>query len=301
MTKSEEPLVSIIMNCYQGEKYLQIAIESVLAQTYHNWELIFWDNQSTDSSAEIFKDYNDERFKYFYAPKHTRLSEARNYAIDEASGDYFAFLDVDDWWEAEKLEKQIPLFNDTDVGLVYGNYWFVNEKKKTNKLTHKKELPTGFILDELLSKYVVGLLTLVVRRQAFINEPNVFNPKYHIIGDYDLVIRLAVQWKILCIQQPIAHYRWHENNETNKYQQRHIDEQESWYKTMRQHSAISLKDSFKKQENKIMYMKAIIWFENHRYIDAATIFLRLPICVWKLKLFFILIMPRCFVKHFTNY
>ena len=64
-----KPLVSIIMNCYNGEKYLRQSIESVLKQTYKNWELIFWDNQSSDNSAKIFKSYQDERFCYFYSPQ----------------------------------------------------------------------------------------------------------------------------------------------------------------------------------------------------------------------------------------
>jgi len=79
----QEPLVSVVMNCYNGEKYLREAIESVLTQTCQNWEIIFWDNQSTDRSAEIFKSYADPRLKYFYAPKHTWLYEARNYAIEK--------------------------------------------------------------------------------------------------------------------------------------------------------------------------------------------------------------------------
>ena len=64
---STEPLVSIIINCFNGEKYLRNAIDSVIEQTYKNWEIIFWDNQSTDKSAEIFKSYKDKRFKYFCA------------------------------------------------------------------------------------------------------------------------------------------------------------------------------------------------------------------------------------------
>jgi len=82
----ENPLVTVVMNCYNGEKYLQKAIESVLSQTYSNWEIIFWDNQSHDKSAEIFKSYKDRRFKYFLAPKHTVRYEARNYAISKSSG-----------------------------------------------------------------------------------------------------------------------------------------------------------------------------------------------------------------------
>ena len=112
---SDTPLVSIIMNCYNGETYIREELDSVLAQTYQNWEVIFWDNQSTDQSANIFKIYDDERLKYFYAPKHTLLYEARNYAIEKAAGEFFAFLDVDDWWIPEKLELQIPLFADLKI------------------------------------------------------------------------------------------------------------------------------------------------------------------------------------------
>ena len=89
-----EPLVSILMNCFNGEKYLKQAIDSVLAQTYRNWEIIFWDNQSTDGSAEIFTSYRDSRLKYFYAPEHTRLYEARNCALEKAEGELIAFLDL---------------------------------------------------------------------------------------------------------------------------------------------------------------------------------------------------------------
>ena len=64
---NKQPLVSIIINCYNGETYLHDCIKSVLSQTYRNWEIIFWDNISEDGSAEIFKSYNDKRFKYFLA------------------------------------------------------------------------------------------------------------------------------------------------------------------------------------------------------------------------------------------
>ena len=64
-----EPLVSIIMNCYNGEKYLKLALKSLIKQKYKNWELIFWDNKSTDKSKKIFKSFKDKRFRYFYAKK----------------------------------------------------------------------------------------------------------------------------------------------------------------------------------------------------------------------------------------
>ena len=127
----KEPLVSIIINCFNGEKYLHKALDSIITQTYKNWEIILWDNRSTDKSAEIFNKYNDSRFKYYYAPLHTDvLYEAKNYALKKAKGDFLAFLDVDDWWLPNKLKNQMPMFNDPKVGLVYGNFWIFFEKKK---------------------------------------------------------------------------------------------------------------------------------------------------------------------------
>ena len=118
MNTSVKPLVSIIMNCYNGERFLQESIKSVLSQTYENWELIFWDNQSKDKSAEIFKSFNDKRLKYYFAEKHTLLSEARNEAIKRSTGEFVAFLDTDDYWERDKLELQLPLFKNPEVGVV---------------------------------------------------------------------------------------------------------------------------------------------------------------------------------------
>ena len=181
--ETDQPLVSVIMNCYNGEKYLHEAIDSVYAQTYKNWEIIFWDNQSSDQSAEIANSYNDDKLQYYYAPIHTLLYEARNYAIEKASGEFYAFLDVDDWWAPEKLEKQIPLFGDLEVGLVYGNYWLENEKRETSKVKYNNKLPTGMVLNNLLENYVVGLVTIIVRRDSFYALEKQFNPRLKIEND----------------------------------------------------------------------------------------------------------------------
>ena len=134
----KQPLVSIIINCFNGEEYLREALESVITQTYKNWEIIFWDNQSIDTSAQIFKSYQDSRLKYYLAPSHTKiLYEARNYALKKVTGDFIALLDVDDYWLPDKLEKQMPLFNDPKVGLVYGNLWYLLKNKKKKILTKK--------------------------------------------------------------------------------------------------------------------------------------------------------------------
>ena len=112
MAELNKPLVSVIVNCFNGEKYLKEALASVLNQSYENWEIIFWDNQSNDKSSIIFKSYKDKRFKYYYASQHTLLYDARNQAIEKSSGDFIAFLDTDDFWEKNKLELQMPFFED---------------------------------------------------------------------------------------------------------------------------------------------------------------------------------------------
>ena len=209
-----EPLVSVLINCYNGEKYLSHAVESVLAQTYKNWEIVFWDNQSTDSSAEKFQQYakNDERLKYFYAKKHTLLYEARNLAVKTTKGEFIAILDADDWWHPRKLEMQIPLFIDEDVGMVYGNYWLVKDNQ--NKKQYKKQLPYGQIFKDLLKNYCIGMLTMVIRKSIF-EELNIsFNKRYQIIGDFAFALSVAEKKKVNVVQEPIAYYRKHNESLT---------------------------------------------------------------------------------------
>ena len=80
----------------QRRKYLDEAIKSILKQTYTKWEIIFWDNKSTDNSAKIFKSYNDKRFHYYYSYEHTHLGGGRAKAYKYLKGDYIAILDTDD-------------------------------------------------------------------------------------------------------------------------------------------------------------------------------------------------------------
>ena len=124
--QDRQPFVSVIMNCYNSDRYLREAIESVYAQTYDNWEIIFWDNASTDSSADIAKSF-DERLKYHRGDQNVTLGMARNLAMRKASGDLIAFLDCDDLWCPSKLEKQVPCFANEDIGLVFSDcYLFSN-------------------------------------------------------------------------------------------------------------------------------------------------------------------------------
>ena len=115
-------LVSIIMPNYNCEKYIKETISSVLAQTYTNWEILFVDDCSTDNSIEIVESFNDTRIKIFKNEKNSGAAVSRNYALREAKGKWIAFLDSDDLWEKDKLEKQIAFMQEKGYHFSYTDY-----------------------------------------------------------------------------------------------------------------------------------------------------------------------------------
>jgi len=283
------------MNCYNGSEYLKEALDSIINQTYSDWELIFWDNQSTDNSAEIFLQFEDPRFNYFYAEKHTLLYEARNYAEEKTSGEFLTFLDVDDIWSIDKLEKQRALFYDEEVGLVYGNYSVIGKETKSPKHVNNKKLPSGYILNELLEDYSVGLLTIMIRRESFQSLTKKFDKRFHIIGDFDLVIRLSAYWKFECIQEVVAFYRQHDDNESLKHRDKFIKESLIWYSEMRFHPDFSTKEVINTRFNLYLYHDAILdKTQGGSIIRAISVFNILPMNVLRLKLLIVILMPNFF-------
>ena len=297
-----EPLVSVIMNCFNGEKYLREAVNSVIKQNYENWEIIFWDNQSTDKSAEIFKSYKDKRLKYYYASSHSGiLDEARNYALKKANGDFIAFLDVDDWWLPNKLEKQMPLFDDSDVGLVYGNTWLLFEKKKKKKIYKKKILPTGMILDELLHDYVIGSATYVIRKKSLDSLEYHFNKHFHIIGDFDLNTRLAAKWKVNCVQDPVATARIHGKNESLLNKNKEIEELKIWYDEMKIHPIFSSMSGLNQISLEILYREIMQAIMVDGFKKNFIKVIKYPFCFYKIRLITALLLPKFVLKKIKNY
>ena len=111
------PKVSILMNCFNGEEFLQAALESIFAQTYSNYEIIFIDNHSTDNSINIANTFKDPRLIIRSTPEHCNIGKARSFGSQFFSGKYLAFLDVDDLWVPTKLTKQVGLMEDQNLVL----------------------------------------------------------------------------------------------------------------------------------------------------------------------------------------
>lgn len=215
--------VSIIMNCYNGEQYLKEALESIIKQTYKNWELIFWDNQSTDKSASIFKSYKDSRFKYYYATIHTNLGEARKEAIKKTTGRWIAFLDVDDMWLPDKISEQIKIINrykHDNIGLVYGKTYFLEMKGKKKKYfidqSSDRRLFEGHIFKDLLYKgNFIPFLTAIVNKKAY-EEVGGFSSYFKYVHDYYLFILIAEKYVVKAVKKRITIYRLHSDNLTKK-------------------------------------------------------------------------------------
>lgn len=118
------------MPCYNAERYIAQSIESVLAQTYQEWELLITDGPSTDNTAEIVNDYcnKDNRIHLIIPDQHQNIAEARYTSIQHSKGKYLAFLDSDDIWVKDKLEKQVAFMIDNDEAFTYGNYQIIDSK-----------------------------------------------------------------------------------------------------------------------------------------------------------------------------
>ena len=295
---SNQPLVSIIMNCYNGEAYLFESIKSVLSQTYENWELIFWDNLSTDKSKEILEGFSDKRIKYFKADHFSTLYEARNLAIKKSIGQFISFLDVDDWWVPEKLEVQIKCFESSEVGLVYSKYFVYNEKNKKKKLITNKELPQGYITKQLLEDYTMGIITVIFRKELLKIFNLNFNPRYNIIGDFDFNIKLSQKVKCSCIQKPLAFYRIHGENYSLKNLNEEIEELEHWIKNQIS-SGKQNEDNFNKINNLILYKKIFANISNNQRLLAVKKIFKYPNNYSKLKLMILLISPLSLLRRFN--
>ena len=151
------PLVSIIMPAYNSEKYISESIESVLKQTYQNWELLITDDKSADNTKEIVEAYKskDKRIRLFISKANGGAGAARNNSIDYAKGRFIAFLDADDLWHAEKLEKQVAFMSEGNIGLSYCGY----QKIINNELKGIVTPPAFTTYKKLLNSNVIGCLT----------------------------------------------------------------------------------------------------------------------------------------------
>ena len=288
----KNPLVSVIMNCHNGEKYLNQSIKSVLDQTYKNWEVIFFDNNSKDKSSVLLKKYKDKRIKYYKSTRFYNLYKARNLAIRKSKGELISFLDVDDWWFKNKLNKQVNIFlKDQKIDVIYSNLFLYYQNKKKKIIYLKKKPDNGKITQNLIDKFEMPILTTVLKKNLF--KKIKFDDRYTIIGDLDFFIRLSTIANIKGIQEPLAYYRIHDFNLTTKKINLNIKELESWVK-----EKVKLKKfsffNFSKIYERIQVLKIRYNLQKDNKVLALKEIFKKPFSIQKVKSFIIFYYKKWF-------
>lgn len=204
-----KPSVSVVITCYNYARYLPFAVESVLRQSYPHYEVVIVNDGSTDSTDEVVKGYlSNPQIKYV---KQNNLGQAnaKNTGIKNANGDFIAFLDADDLWEETKLGKQLLLFSDPNVGVVYSRARYINENGEdiNFQLSGKYLKPrSGDVTESLFIDNFVPFSSSVVRKKC-LEQFGGFDETYRMGIDWDLWLRISTGYKFMYVDEPLLLYR----------------------------------------------------------------------------------------------
>lgn len=195
-------VVSVVIPTYNCAPFLKNAIDSVLSQTYTNFEVIVVDDGSTDNTAEVLGPYATT-VKILTQPNRG-LAAARNAGIHAASGTFIALLDADDFWVAEKLERQLPYFENPRVGIVTSDF-SVRYSDGTQKSSYLSERPLaaeGFVFENYIQSRFLFPSAMVLRREC-LDECGFFDEEMLACEDVELFARICLRWEVALIRKPL--------------------------------------------------------------------------------------------------
>jgi len=200
------PLVSIITPTYNREEYLVFAIESVLSQSFKDFEMLIIDDGSTDNTKDLVKRYRyDQRIHYFYQ-QNKGQSVARNTGLKQARGEYICFLDSDDLFKPDKLTRQIAfLKSNPEISITHSDEELIDEKGHVFSMYNMKR-HSGILYEKLLIDNFVSIGTVMVRRECF-DELGMFDESIKVADDYELWLRFATKYKFHYEAEYLAQYR----------------------------------------------------------------------------------------------
>jgi glycosyltransferase involved in cell wall biosynthesis len=217
VNKLESPTVSVVIPTYNRAHLLVRSIQSVLNQSYQDFEIIVVDDGSTDNTEEVIKSFNDERVKYIRHEGNKGNAAARNTGIKVAKGEYVAFQDSDDEWLPKKLEKQVNLLRSLPetFAVVYSGFYKIVDGEKFYIPSSEIYPREGNIHSSLLKGNFIGTPSILVRKSALLCV-GFFDEKLPRLVDWDLVIRLSKKYQFKLIDEPlfVAYYT---NNSLSTY------------------------------------------------------------------------------------
>jgi glycosyltransferase involved in cell wall biosynthesis len=213
------PKVSVIIPTHNRANFLRSAIESVLRQTFQDFEIIVVDDASQDRTPEVIKGFPDQRIRYVGHDSHKGQGASRNAGIKNAVAEYVAFLDDDDEWLPEKLEKQVFLLerSPAKTGMVYTGFC------KVDASTHgviSRVIPRkrGSILGDLCLGNCIGTCSTVLMRRECFAKTGVFDEMLASGADYDMWLRVAKEFDIEFVAEPLVLYTIHSNRISTNYE-----------------------------------------------------------------------------------
>lgn len=206
------PKVSVLMPVYNGEKYIAQAINSVLTQSFRDFELLIFDDGSTDKSAEIIASYRDRRVRYLAHPINLGLSEARNRAIENSSGEYLAWLDSDDVSLPQRLLRQVALLDGkADLGLC--GTWVRTLGLRQEQVWQYPSDP-AFVRGRMLFDNPIATSAVMLRRSCLAAPALRFNTNFALAEDYELWECLSRNYKVSNVSEVLTFYRIHSDQIT---------------------------------------------------------------------------------------
>lgn len=211
----EEMLISVIMPAYNSEKYIAKSIESILSQTYKNFELIIIDDCATDRTAEIIDIYckKDNRIKKITNEKNSGVAYSRNQGVFQSLGDWIAFCDSDDVWEEAKLQKQVELLkkNNKEPLLIYTGSSFIDDGD--DKYDYIMQVPERVIYRELLKQNVISCSSVLVKKEVL---ENIKMKHDEIHEDFLSWLRILKKYDACAygINEPLLKYRLTKNSKS---------------------------------------------------------------------------------------
>ena len=207
--------VSIIIPTYNHGNYIGKCIESIICQTYNNWEAIIVNNNSTDNTIEIIKNFNDNRISVLNINNQGIIAKSRNIGIQHAKGDYIAFLDSDDWWYSNKLD--VIMSKKEDADFIYHHLDIYRNDKKTNKKHRVRPLKTPVFEDLMINANAITNSSVVVKKNILLKAGSLSEDvELKAVEDYDLWLKISrVTNSFLLIPEYLGGYLISGSNSSN--------------------------------------------------------------------------------------
>ena len=264
MNEKQSPRVSVVVTCYNYGNFIDTCLNSILNQTFTDHEIIIVNDGSTDDSEEKILPYAQKHENITYIKqKNAGQARAKNVGIRNSSGEYVAFLDADDIWEEEKLERQLPIFEDKAVGVAYSKAKYINEQGKLMdfELTGRYLQPRkGWVTDYLIYDNFVPFSSAIVRREC-LDDFRGFDESYAMGIDWDLWLRISTKFKFDYVDERLLNYRiGHGTQMSKEKEKRHF------------YSEQILNNFLKKYKiNKKLYKRVNTYtYENRGYYYATS-------------------------------